>query len=319
MYIKNNETYESKYIGKKDLQTVNQVTVNVVVEDDEDYDEFVQALYKSKEKLYIFNMPKGYDVVCRDDCDKENLKSLLCGANLKNVKIVSDSAFNSFKRLEKVKFSNKLEYIEDSAFSYCGLKELHINAHCDILRSAFRDNEQLEEVKLSNVRNVALYAFADCHSLKKVKFVNVESASMTAFYGDTALTKIELENSNVFAEDVKINNDGKWEIIDARLIQLLGQLNEESLLALVASCPKLCLAIPSERCDESLLLKVSDAVVAGMAAEAQKEKFNVNVVKGQTKLLEVLKIWKKAEFEKHKDQKQVLEDAFKDFKDEKSK
>ena len=121
--------------------------------------------------------------------------------NLETVNIQADSfdaprgSFSGCSKLENFSF-NKILYIGDSAFSYCGFIRVDLsNSQClTIGKNSFRENENLESVSLPNtLLTIGELTFYDNHKLKTINLPN----SLTRFGDEVFLQCTALENVTV--------------------------------------------------------------------------------------------------------------------------
>ena len=246
-------------------------------------------------------VPERIDAIANDGEIFENVTDL----DLANVKVVKGDCFNGWQNLSNVKFPSTLEIIGEGSFQDCGLEDISIDAKCVIGMNAFRDNKSLKKVVLFNSELIGGCAFADCNKLQEVKLIDVDTVKLSAFYFCERLCNLSFINSakhitNVDAEDIVLNEkDMTWSVYNQQLYKLLKNLNNDSIMNLIEVCPKVCLAISSERCTEKFLKEAHESIVRGMTQRAEKCHYDEKVTRKDIALLPYLKAWEEQECSKH--------------------
>lgn len=113
-----------------------------------------------------------------------------------NVYRIMRSAFNHCSSIQRVYFSDKLQYVDNNAFYYCqNLEEVYMNDSLENIDSfAFCGCHNLKKIDFSsNIKQIDVSVFSECIALEKVELPqNVTKIYYDAFKGCEALEKVIL-------------------------------------------------------------------------------------------------------------------------------
>jgi len=184
-------------------------------------DETILYVYiGNNEKLSFYDLRSALSNLSQKQPD---VKIQLDLTNLpENVIEIADYTFSSCKNLSSVKFSDNINRIGKSTFSYCtGLSEIVLPANLlEIEEDTFRGCTNLSKVNFSNkiskigsyafygctslsditlpenLIEISYYAFKNCTNLSSVSFSDkIKIISLSAFENCTSLANIELPDS----------------------------------------------------------------------------------------------------------------------------
>lgn len=124
--------------------------------------------------------------------------SMISSANLQNIELIDQRAFENCYELENVLFSDKIISIASQTFKYCvNLRKIHIPESVEILGTkAFECCHNLEEINFTNnLKMICHFCFEGCKNLKKfIAPENLEEIQQMAFI-DSGLEVIKLNKN----------------------------------------------------------------------------------------------------------------------------
>ncbi len=119
------------------------------------------------------------------------------GGRIKNADI---EAFYECAYLDNIELSY-LETVEESAFSYCGLKLLRNDNLEEIPYDAFSKNFELEKVELPNVKTIGEEAFMSCQYIREINISSVETLYGAALADCCNIEELFLPNLTALYDD----------------------------------------------------------------------------------------------------------------------
>lgn len=208
--------------------------------------------------LKHIKIPEGVtEIAAGSFANRDDIEAITLPESLR---IIEEDTFKYCRYLKTINFPNKLHTIGDNAFLNChnlgfvtlpkelrsigeyafagtGIQAIDIPPHVkELALRTFYRCQNLETVRLANVRKIGQLVFSDCNILKTVKInKNCQTIHHGAFSGCTSLKQIRLPESIRYIGPSAFNNTGLTEIkLPEQLIELtVGVFSENPYLTKV--------------------------------------------------------------------------------------